>query len=415
MLSDRLFPRVIPRDRRVILQKLHLPQLGLSMEQGKILGWFKKEGDSFEFGDEIYEVETEKSVLPVEAKLSGTIARIAVQVGVDYPVGTVLAIVAEPGETLSQEQIEAALAEGQHEGASATPVAEQVAAPASTAEAPGTGTAERVRVIPRARALAEQLGVNLANVRGTGPNGTITVEDVQKAAQPAPAESGPKIRERRPLSKMARTQAAILTRSSQVPQATAVVLVDASSLVKRREVEGRAIQENHGIKPTYTDFILDAVIRSIGEVPEANASFKDDALILYEDINISIATATEFGLMAPVLHQAQELSLGDRALRLREIAQRARENKLTPQDLEGGTITVSNLGTSGVEFGTPLVTEPQAVILFAGTILNRPVAIGTTVEVRPTFYLDMAYDHRVLDGATTAKFITTVKRYLEAT
>jgi pyruvate/2-oxoglutarate dehydrogenase complex dihydrolipoamide acyltransferase (E2) component len=213
---------------------------------------------------------------------------------------------------------------------------------------------------------------------------------------------------------MARTQATVLTRSWQVPQATAVVLVDASALVKRRETEGEAIRERYGVKPTYTDFILEAVVRSIEEVPLANATFKDDALILYEDINISIATATELGLMAPVLHQAQQLSLGERALRLREIAQRAREGKLTPQDIEGGTITVSNLGTSGVEMGTPLVTEPQAVTIFAGTILNRPVAIGNTVEVRPTFYLDMAYDHRVLDGATTAKFITTVKRYLEA-
>jgi pyruvate dehydrogenase E2 component (dihydrolipoamide acetyltransferase) len=131
-------------------------------------------------------------------------------------------------------------------------------------------------------------------------------------------------------------------------------------------------------------------------------------------VNISIATATDLGLMAPVIHQAQALSLGDRALRLREIVKRARDGKLTPQDIEGGTITVSNLGTSGVEMGTPLVTAPQAVTLFAGSILNRPVAVDNALEVHPTFYLDMAYDHRVLDGATTAKFITAVKRHLEA-
>ena len=269
-----------------------------------------------------------------------------------------MAIVAEPGEVLSEAQISAALAE-ERNGAGAPvsalaspPVAQasqQTSTPVASTAAPATspGTGERVRIMPRARALAEQLGVNLASVKGTGPSGTITVEDVQRAAPVAPppspleAATGPKVRERRPLSRMAQTQAALLTRSWQVPQATAVVLVDASALVKRREREAGAIQQSHGVKPTYTDFILDAVVRSLQEVPEANASFKDDAIILYEDINISIATATDRGLMAPAIHQAQTLSLGERALRLREIVQRARDGKLTPQDLEGGTITVS--------------------------------------------------------------------------
>jgi pyruvate dehydrogenase E2 component (dihydrolipoamide acetyltransferase) len=260
--------------------------------------------------------------------------------------------------------------------------------------------------------LAEQLGVNLAKIEGSGANGAITVEDVQKAAQ---ATLGPKIRERRPLNRIARTMAEVVTQSwQQVPQFVQVVLVDASSLTRRRETEGKAIQQSHDIKLSFNDLILESVIRSIEEVREVNASFASDAIVLYEDINVSVAMATEAGLLVPVIHQAQQLSLGDLALRLRETSQRARAGSLTPADFEDGTITVSNLGMSGVETGTPLVTLPQAAIVFVGAILNRPVAIGNSLEVRPTFYVSIGYDHRVVDGATAAKFTSTLKRKLEA-
>jgi pyruvate dehydrogenase E2 component (dihydrolipoamide acetyltransferase) len=266
--------------------------------------------------------------------------------------------------------------------------------------------------MPRARMLAEQLGVNLANIKGSGGNGTITVEDVQRAAQNS---SGPKIRERRPLNRIARTMAEVVTQSwQQVPQFVQMVLVDASSLTRRKEIESMAIQQSHGIKLSYTDLILERIIRSIEEVREVNASFASDAIVLYEDIHVSVAVATDAGLLVPVIHQAQQLSLGDLAQRLREISQRARAGSLTPADFEGGTITVSNLGMTEVETGTPLVTLPQAAIVFVGTILNRPVAVGDSLEIRPTFYVSIGYDHRVVDGATAAKFTGTVKRKLEA-
>jgi pyruvate/2-oxoglutarate dehydrogenase complex dihydrolipoamide acyltransferase (E2) component len=209
--------------------------------------------------------------------------------------------------------------------------------------------------------------------------------------------------------------AEVVTQSwQQVPQFVQMVLVDASALTRRREAEGKALQQSHDLKLSYTDLILETIVRSIEEVREVNASFAGDTIVLYEDINISVAIATEEGLLVPVIHQAQKLSLGDLALRLREISQRARAGSLTPADFEGGTITVSNLGMSGVETGTPLVTRPQAAIVFIGAILNRPVAVGDSLEVRPTFYVSIGYDHRVVDGATAAKFTGTLKRKLEA-
>ncbi len=401
------------------MQKLHLPRLGQTMQQATLLNWYKKEGESFTVGDTLYEIETDKSVIPVEAKFSGTLVRITGQEGEELSVGALVAVIANPGEILSLAEVEAAIAAEHQPVPSTTPTkatTDGVQAPspeATASSAASTSTvAERLRIMPRARMLAEQLGVNLAKIEGSGANGAITVEDVQKAAQATP---GPKIRERRPLNRIARTMAEVVTQSwQQVPQFVQVVLVDASSLTRRRETEGKAIQQSHDIKLSFNDLILESVIRSIEEVREVNASFASDAIVLYEDINVSVAMATEAGLLVPVIHQAQQLSLGDLALRLRETSQRARAGSLTPADFEDGTITVSNLGMSGVETGTPLVTLPQAAIVFVGAILNRPVAIGNSLEVRPTFYVSIGYDHRVVDGATAAKFTSTLKRKLEA-
>jgi pyruvate dehydrogenase E2 component (dihydrolipoamide acetyltransferase) len=395
------------------LHKLHLPRLGQTMQQGTILSWFKREGEPFEIGDVLYEVESEKAVVPVEAKLAGTLARIVVPEGEELPIGTLLAIVADPGETLSPAQIEAAIMEergGSASGAAASgPPATQTAASSSTA------AGERIRAMPRARTLAEQLGVDLATMRGSGADGIITVEDVRQAASASQTASGPKVRERRALNRVGRSMAEVVTQSwQQVPQFVQIVLVDARALEQRKEREGKAIQQSYGINLSYTDLILEAVIRSVEEVPQVNASFAGDAIVIYEDVNVSVAVATDAGLLVPVIQQAQKLSLGDRALRLRDLAARARAGTLTPEDMQGGTITVSNLGMTGVETGTPLVTAPQAAIVFAGAILNRPVAIGNSVAVHPTFYVSIAFDHRVVDGAAAARFTGAVKRRLEA-
>ncbi len=384
---------------------LHLPRLGQTMERGTILRWLQRVGEPYQVGEPLYELEYEKATVEVEAKLPGALAKVVAEEGENLPIGALLAVVADPGETLSAAQIEAAIAGERH--------AEAVApAPTPTTAATPPPPPGRLRVMPRARALAQQLGVDLTSLSGTGAEGAITVEDVQRAA--AAKASGPRVRERRPLRGIPQAMAETMTRSwQQVPQFVQIVLVDATALAARRRAEGPAIKEQFGIDLSYTDLILQAVVQAAREVPEVNASFAGDALVLYEDVNLAVAVATDAGLVVPVIQRAQTLSLGQLAQQLRELSARARAGDLRPADVAGGTITVSNLGPGGPETGTPLIMPPQAAIVFVGAIVERAVVVDGAVVARPTFYLSNAFDHRVLDGATAARFTATLRRLLE--
>ena len=207
--------------------------------------------------------------------------------------------------------------------------------------------------------------------------------------------------------------AEVTTRSWQVPQFVQVMLIDATGLVARREAEAAEFRQRYGVALSYTDLILPAVVRAAQEVPEVNASYEGDAIILYEDVNLSVAMDAGGGLVVLVLRRAQSLEPGELAQRLRELAGRARAGALTRDDLEGGTLTVSNLGMFGVESGTPVVTAPQAAIVFVGAIAPRPLVIDGAIVPRPSFYMSTAFDHRVLDGATAARFSVALKRNLE--
>lgn len=398
------------------MHRLYLPRLGQTMEKGTVQAWMKEEGDSFEVGDVLYEVETEKVVTEVEAKQPGTLVRIVVREGEERPAGTVLAIAADPGEEISEEEIEKAVAE-----ANAATGEEAADAPA---EEPALGgeeealdrTGGKVRAMPKARALARELGVDLAAVEGSGKNGSITVGDVRAAADGArdgdetgDAE-GPRVAERRSLSGLGKTMAEVVSRSwREVPQFVQMVELDASALVERRRAE-----RVEGASPSYTDLLIEAMVGAVEEVPLANASFVEgEEIVVYRDVNVSMAVATEAGLVVPVVRRAQELSLGELAAATREVAEKAREGRLTAEDVEGGTITLSNLGMLGVEAGTPLVTAPQATVVFAGAIVEKPLAVDGKVDLRPALTLSIGYDHRVLDGATASRFTTALKRRLE--
>ena len=186
-------------------------------------------------------------------------------------------------------------------------------------------------------------------------------------------------------------------------------------LVKRRREEAEGIKQTYGVNLSYTDLLLEALVSSVEEEPLANSSLRDDEVLLYEDVNISVAVAAETGLLVPVIHHAQRLSLGDLAVRFRELASKAREGRLSSEDVEGGTITLSNLGMHRVEGGTPLVTSPQAAVAFFGAIVEKPWVVEGRVEIRPVMSLSVGYDHRILDGATAARFTTTLRRRLEGT
>lgn len=394
------------------MHKLHLPRLGQTMERGTIVRWLKAEGDSFEIGDPLYEVETEKVVNEVEAKLPGTLARITVSEGEEHPVGTLLAVIADPGEELSNDDIEAAIAEeSETEEPEERPDREAERAPSGA----GAGQ-QRVRAMPKARARAKELDVDLSTVEGTGRNGTIIVEDVEAASgrEGAPVADGPQVRERVTLTGLGRTMVEVVSRSWQeIPQFTQVVELDASSLVERRREEAEEIRESHGVDLSYTDLFIEAVSSAVQTQPLANSSLAGGEIVLYEDVNVSVAVATEAGLMVPVIRGVQDLGLGEIAVKLREIAERARSGKLSSEDLAGGTITLSNLGMHGIEGGAPLVTLPQAAVVFLGAMVEKPWAVDGRVEVRPALTVSVSYDHRILDGVAAARFTTALKEKLE--
>lgn len=399
------------------MHKLHLPRLGQTMERGTVLHWLKDEGESFDIGEVLYEVETEKVTSEIEAKLPGMLAKITIEEGEEYPVGTLLAVVADPGEELSQEDVEEAIAE--ESDAASEPGAGEVEQPHVEPEsAPERSAGKRVRAMPKARALARELGVEISAVEGTGKNGAITADDVRKAASGS-ATSGsvePAVKERRQLQGVARAMAEVVTRSwREVPQFVQMVELDASNLVEWRRSEAENVKASHGIDLSYTDLFLYALARAVEEQPLANSSLVDSEILVYKDVNVSVAVAAESGLLVPVVRQAQSLSLGELAVRLREVADRAREGTLSQEDTEGGTITLSNLGMYGIEGGTPLVTQPQAVVVFFGSIVERPTAVSGEVEVRPMMSMSIGYDHRILDGVSAARFTTALRRTIEGT
>src|SRR5262249_34162685 len=265
---------------------------------------------------------------------------------------------------------------------------------------------------PRARRIAAEAGIELGGIAGSGPDGMVTEDDVRRAARPAaaPDPSAPLTPVRR--EKLTRIQAVgarNLTQSwQQVPHFVQMVRVDMSGALAKR----RALNAGDA-KTTITDLILAAVVQALRENPRVNASYRDGEMLIYDRINLGIAVDTPGGLVVPVIHDAQELELGAISTRAAELAAKARDKKLLPQDLEECTFTVSNLGAYGVENGTPVIFAPQAALMFVGAIRDEVIAINGKPEVRPAMQIAIAYDHRGIDGAGAARFTTRVKQLLE--
>jgi len=315
-------------------------------------------------------------------------------------VGGELAVIANDGESIP--------------AATAAPPAPSVAAPVSqaTATAPAA-RGSRVIASPRAKRIAAEAGVDLAGISGSGPDGMITEDDVRRAAASPAAAPQPSAAltpaRREKLTRIQAVGAKNLTQSwQQVPHFVQMVRVDMS-----RAREERRVLTASGAKATITDLILVAVVQALRENPRVNASYRDGEMLIYDRINLGIAVDTPSGLVVPVIHDAQTLDLGALSTRAAELAAKARDKKLLPQDLEDCTFTVSNLGAYGVENGTPVIFAPQAALMFVGAIRDEVLAINGKPEVRPVLQIAIAYDHRGIDGAGAARFTTRVKQLLE--
>ena len=380
-----------------------MPKLGMDMDAGVIGNWLKQEGDTIQKGEILAQIETDKAVVEVESTQSGTVLKLYYPEGELLPCGTPIAFIGQPGEPIPNPEEPAA------------PVAPQPVAEPPAPAAPQLGVTARDRVIasPRARRCAEENGIALGTVAGTGENGRIVEQDVlDYLDQRAPAARTPQDTAV-PLSPMRRIIASRMRESLQeMAQTNTRMDVDMTNAVSLRKQMNKRLEAS-GIKISYVDILVAACARALVENPQANAAWEADGIHYKNYANIGIAVDSERGLVVPVVKDADILSVTQISQCSRGLIDRARKGQLTPADMKGGTFTISNLGMYEVDSFTAIVNPPETCILAVGAILDKPVAVDGQVKICPIMNLCLSYDHRIIDGAPAARFLLAVKRYLE--
>src|SRR3954453_12895380 len=417
--------------------EIKLPRLGQGMESGTIVKWLKSEGEAVKKGEPLYELDTDKVTQEVEADASGVLLKIAVAEG-EVPVGRTIAVIGEAGEEVPVESPEEDMKKAADEEADQSgekparaPAREQErerGREASTngsdggapqqqqpQEASQTGGG-RVKAAPLARRIARERGVELASLSGTGPEGRIVAEDVERAAatggtaapQAAPTVSGEV--ESRPLTSIRKTIARRLTQAWTVPVFQLTVSVD---MTRTNELVAKLRAANPDVRITVSDVLTKLSAAALMKHRDMNAQYTDDAIQIFPSANIGIAVAAPQGLVVPVIQSAERRTIPEIAVARADVVERSRANKLQPADLAGGTFTISNLGMFGVEQFVAVLTPPQPAILAVGSTDDRVVAVDGPPTVRPMMTVTLTCDHRAVDGATGADFLRTLKASLE--
>jgi pyruvate dehydrogenase E2 component (dihydrolipoamide acetyltransferase) len=379
----------------------------MAQETGKIVTWVKKEGESVSKGEILLEVETDKAVVEIEATAEGVLAGVKSREGDVVPVGTVIAWLVAPGEQPPADEPKSAPAARATSAAPAPGPASQRAQRESQPAAAAAGaSAGAPQISPKARRLAKEKGIDIATIRGTGPDGTITSEDVMKAAEAgaqAPAAAAAST-----LSAVARLMAERTTQSwTQVPHFFLVRDLDAGPLVALREkVKTQAV--------THTDLLVSVTARVLTKHPKLNASWDNGNIRLNPSINISVAMAVTDGVAGAVIPNADKSGLTEIAALRKELTERARSGRLRPADVAGGTFTITNLGMYNIDAFNAIIAPPQAAILAVGRIADRVVAVNGQPAVRPMMTLTLSGDHRVVDGAQAAIFLNDLAEALRS-
>ena len=416
-----------------------MPALGESVSEGTVTRWLKKVGDNVAVDEALLEVSTDKVDTEIPSPVAGVLISIDVPVDTTVPVGARLAVVGGSSAPVVAAPVVAAPVVAAP--VVATPV---VAAPVVAAPVVASKPLDAY-VTPIVRKLASDLGVNLATVTGTGVGGRIRKEDVQAAApkaapavpaatasapvaatSTAPAQGTTSVVPVSPLRgttvKMSRLRKVIATRmveSLQVSaQLTTVIEVDVTKIARLRDRAKATFEAREGVKLSFLPFFAVSVCEALKQHPVLNSSVEDDQIIYHGTEHLGIAVDTERGLLVPVIHSAGDLNMGGIARKISDLAARTRENKVTPDELGGGTFTLTNTGSRGALFDTPIINQPQVAILGLGAIVKRPMVVkgedgGETIAIRSMVYLALSYDHRVVDGADAARFLVTLKERLE--
>ena len=418
-----------------------MPALGESVSEGTVTRWLKNIGDSVAVDEALLEVSTDKVDTEIPSPVAGTLLAIDVAVDSTVPVGARLGLigtsgaapVAAPAAPKPAPVVAAPVV------AAPVTVAPVVSAPAPVAAAPVTQPIDAY-VTPLVRKLANELGVNLANVKGTGIGGRIRREDVESLAKPAaPTYSAPAAVVSAPssaakaapvavsplrgttvtMSRLRKVIAARMVESLQVSaQLTTVVEVDVTKISRLRDKAKASFEAREGVKLSFLPFFAVAVCEALKQHPVLNSSVEGDQITYHGAEHLGIAVDTERGLLVPVIANAGDLNMGGIARKISDLAARTRDNKVTPDELGGGTFTLTNTGSRGALFDTPIINQPQVAILGLGAVVKRPMVVrgedgGETIAIRSMVYLGLSYDHRVVDGADAARFLVTLKERLE--
>ncbi|CAM3975177.1 dihydrolipoamide acetyltransferase family protein [Alicyclobacillus pomorum] len=423
------------------LYEFRLPELGEGLHEGRIEKWLVKVGDMVQEDDAIAEVENDKAMVELPSPVTGKVAKIHVEAGNTAVVGDVLVTFEVEGEgNVSADAQSAAAAAPAETNQAATPAAQTTAAPAAAAQ-PAAGAsvshAREVLATPGVRKFAREQGVDITQVQGTGPNGKITREDVEaflKGGTQAPADTAPaaetktstakagtvavtgeEVEERVPLPGIRKIIAQAMARSKYTaPHVTVMDEANVTELVKLR-AEIKPLAADRGVKITYLPFIVKAMVAALRDFPELNSSLDDERqeLVYKRYFHIGIATDTERGLVVPVVRHADKKNMWTVAAEINDLATRARSNKLMPNEMKGSTISITNIGSAGGMFFTPIINYPEVAILGVGRITERPIIQNGEVVPAHMMALSLSFDHRVIDGALAQNFINRLKRLLE--
>ncbi len=425
-----------------------MPALGESVSEGTVTRWLKGVGDSIAVDEALLEVSTDKVDTEIPSPVAGTIISIDVPVDSTVPVGARLAVIggagaSAPAAPVASPPAAPVTAPAVVAAPVAAPVVSAPAPVAPPAPAPVVASAPVAQpadayVTPIVRKLANDLGVNLASVKGTGIGGRIRKEDVEAAAPksaipvsttaaaPAQRSAAAPVVATSPLrgttvtmSRLRKVIAARMVESLQVSaQLTTVIEVDVTKIARLRDRSKATFEAREGVKLSFLPFFAVAVCEALKQHPVLNSSVEGDQIIYHGAEHLGVAVDTERGLLVPVIHNAGDLNMGGIARKISDLAARTRDNKVTPDELGGGTFTLTNTGSRGALFDTPIINQPQVAILGLGAVVKRPMVVkgedgGETIAIRSMVYLGLSYDHRVVDGADAARFLVTLKERLE--